>query len=53
VRAAVLTTPGEPPAYAEHPDPLPDGGCTVVRVTAAPIVPLDLLCAGQARWRGV
>jgi NADPH:quinone reductase-like Zn-dependent oxidoreductase len=52
VRAAVLTTPGEPPAYAEHPDPLPDGGCTVVRVTAAPIVPLDLLCASGTSYFG-
>jgi NADPH:quinone reductase-like Zn-dependent oxidoreductase len=52
VRAAVLTTPGEPPAHAEHPDPLPDGGCTVVRVTAAPIVPLDLLCASGTSYFG-
>jgi NADPH:quinone reductase-like Zn-dependent oxidoreductase len=52
VRAAVLTTPGEPPAHAEHPDPVPDCGCTIVRVTAAPIVPLDLLCASGTSYFG-
>ena len=52
MRAAVLTTPGEPPAYAEHPEPLDDAGRTVVRTTAAPIVPLDLLCASGTSYFG-
>jgi NADPH:quinone reductase-like Zn-dependent oxidoreductase len=52
VRAAVLTMPGEPPAYGEHPEPLDDAGHTVVRTTAAPIVPLDLLCASGTSYFG-
>jgi NADPH:quinone reductase-like Zn-dependent oxidoreductase len=53
VRAAVLHTPGEPPEYREHPDPEPAPGRAVVRVTAAPVVPLDLLCASGTSYFGV
>lgn len=52
MRAAVLQTPGEPPAYGEHPDPVPGPGETLLRVTAAPIVPLDLLCASGTSYFG-
>jgi NADPH:quinone reductase-like Zn-dependent oxidoreductase len=52
VRAAVLTQPGEPPAPGEHPDPVAGVGETVVRVTAAPVVPLDLLCASGTSYFG-
>lgn len=52
MRAAVLQTPGEAPHLAEHPDPTPAGGDTVVRVTAAPLVPLDLLCASGTSYFG-
>jgi NADPH:quinone reductase-like Zn-dependent oxidoreductase len=52
VRAAVLTTPGEPPAHADHPDPVPEPGRTLVRMTAAPVVPLDLLCASGTSYFG-
>jgi NADPH:quinone reductase-like Zn-dependent oxidoreductase len=52
MRAAVLTTPGEPPAHDDHPEPVHDAGRTVVRVTAAPIVPLDLLCASGTSYFG-
>ena len=52
MRAAVVTTPGEVPALAEHPDPAPRAGDSVVRVTAAPLVPLDLLCASGASYFG-
>jgi NADPH:quinone reductase-like Zn-dependent oxidoreductase len=52
MRAAVLTTPGEPPAHGEHPEPLDDAGRTVVRMAAAPIVPLDLLCASGTSYFG-
>jgi len=52
VRAAVLSVPGEPPAYGEHPDPVAGPGETLVRVTAAPIVPLDLLCASGTSYFG-
>ncbi len=52
MRAAVLTEPGRPPACAEHPDPSPAAGHTLVAVTAAPIVPLDQLCASGTSYFG-
>jgi NADPH:quinone reductase-like Zn-dependent oxidoreductase len=52
VRAAVLKTPGEPPVHQEHPAPEPGPGRTLVRVTAAPIAPLDLLCASGTSYFG-
>ncbi|TCC31029.1 quinone oxidoreductase family protein [Kribbella speibonae] len=52
MRAAVLHTHGEPPSHAEHPDPVVGDGVSVVRVTAAPIVPLDLLCASGTSYFG-
>jgi NADPH:quinone reductase-like Zn-dependent oxidoreductase len=53
MKAAVLHTPGHPPSYGEHPAPTPGPGSTVVRVTAAPVVPLDLLCASGTSYFGV
>ena len=53
MRAAVLHTPGSPPSYGEHPAPAPVSGSTLVRVTAAPVVPLDLLCASGTSYFGV
>ena len=53
MRAAVLHTPGEPPSFTEHPDPAGGGGRTRVRVSAAPVVPLDLLCASGTSYFGV
>ncbi|RFU21521.1 quinone oxidoreductase family protein [Geodermatophilus marinus] len=52
MRAAVLTTPGQPPAHTDHPDPSAGEGRTLVRVTAAPVVPLDLLCASGTSYFG-
>ncbi|HZX01729.1 zinc-binding alcohol dehydrogenase family protein [Kribbella sp.] len=52
MRAAVLHTHGEPPTHAEHPDPVAGAGRSIVRVTAAPIVPLDLLCASGTSYFG-
>ncbi len=52
MNAAVLTRPGGTPAYAEHPDPAPAAGQTLVAVTAAPIVPLDQLCASGVSYFG-
>lgn len=52
MRAAVLTEPGQAPAWAEHPDPVPAAGQTLVAVTAAPIVPLDQLCASGTSYFG-
>jgi NADPH:quinone reductase-like Zn-dependent oxidoreductase len=53
MRAAVLHTPGEAPTYGEHPAPTARAGSTVVRVNAAPVVPLDLLCATGTSYFGV
>jgi NADPH:quinone reductase-like Zn-dependent oxidoreductase len=53
VKAAVLHTPGQSPVYGEHPAPEGGEGITVVRVTAAPVVPLDLLCASGTSYFGV
>jgi NADPH:quinone reductase-like Zn-dependent oxidoreductase len=52
VHAAVLETPGRSPAYREHPDPTPGAGHTLVAVTAAPIAPLDQLCASGTSYFG-
>ena len=52
MRAAVLHVPGETPEFTEHPDPRPEPGSAVVRVTAAPLVPLDLLCASGTSYFG-
>jgi NADPH:quinone reductase-like Zn-dependent oxidoreductase len=52
VRAAVLTAPGIPPRWTTHPDPEHVPGRAVVRVTAAPVVPLDLLCASGTSYFG-
>jgi NADPH:quinone reductase-like Zn-dependent oxidoreductase len=53
MRAAVLHTPGAPPSYGDHPTPSPASGHSRVRVTAAPVVPLDLLCASGTSYFGV
>ena len=53
MRAAVLHTPGSSPSYGEHPAPAPASGSTLLRVTAAPVVPLDLLCASGTSYFGV
>lgn len=52
MRAAVLHTPGRPPSFRDHPDPDLADGCTSIRVTAAPIVPLDQLCASGTSYFG-
>ena len=53
MKAAVLHTPGLPPVYSDHPAPEGGEGITVVRVTAAPVVPLDLMCASGTSYFGV
>jgi NADPH:quinone reductase-like Zn-dependent oxidoreductase len=52
VRAAVLSAPGAAPSWSDHPDPVGAAGRSVVRVTAAPVVPLDLLCASGTSYFG-
>ncbi|MEN3263823.1 hypothetical protein [Pseudonocardia sp.] len=49
VPAAIVPTPGEAPHLAEHSRPEPGDGELLVTVHAAPITPLDLLCAPPAR----
>ncbi|MGZ4650576.1 MAG: quinone oxidoreductase family protein [Kineosporiaceae bacterium] len=50
--AAVLTRHGAPPRAADHPLPEPAAGQCLVTVTAAPVVPLDLLCASGTSYFG-
>jgi NADPH:quinone reductase-like Zn-dependent oxidoreductase len=52
MRAAVLRTLGQPPTYGDHPDPADASGQALVRVVAAPVVPLDLLCATGTSYFG-
>ncbi len=52
MHAAVLHTLGQPPSYAEHPDPQRGTGGSLVRVSAAPLAPLDLLCASGTSYFG-
>jgi len=52
MRAAVLHGHGQPPAYGWHPAPRRGPGQAAVRVTAAPINPLDLLCATGTSYFG-
>ncbi|WP_244885474.1 quinone oxidoreductase family protein [Amycolatopsis vancoresmycina] len=53
MRAAEIRTPGRPPVVAERAAPEPGPGQVRVRVTAAPITPLDLLCASGESYFGV
>jgi NADPH:quinone reductase-like Zn-dependent oxidoreductase len=53
MRAVVLHTPGSPPSYGERPAPVAVAGTTLIRVVAAPVVPLDLLCASGTSYFGV
>lgn len=53
MRAALVTTPGEPPQPSDHADPSLARGQALVEVTAAPITPLDLLCASGTSYFGV
>ncbi len=52
MRAVVMHTPGRPPEVGEHPEPEAGEGRTLVRVTAVPVVPLDLLCASGTSYFG-
>jgi NADPH2:quinone reductase len=51
MKAAVLQECGAPPRYLDHPDPILEAGQALVRMIAAPITPLDVLCAsGTSYW---
>ena len=53
MRAAVLHGHGQPPEYGPHPVPDRAAGQALIRVTAAPVNPLDLLCASGTSYFGV
>ena len=52
MRAAVLRQHRQPPAYRSHPVPHRGAGQALIRVTAAPVNPLDLLCASGTSYFG-
>ncbi len=52
MRAALLHAYGGPVELGEHANPVPTADQTLVQVTAAPIVPLDLLCASGTSYFG-
>ncbi len=52
MRAAVLRRHGAAPEFGSHPAPLRAEGQALIRVTAAPISPLDLLCASGTSYFG-
>jgi NADPH2:quinone reductase len=52
VKAAVIERYGEPPVLCEHDAPAAGPEHVLVHVLAAPIVPLDLLCASGASYFG-
>lgn len=52
MRAARILTCGLPPVVADVPEPVPGPGEVLVRVHAAPVTPLDLLCATGTSYFG-
>lgn len=52
MRAAVIETHGRPPAMRDRPEPVPGPGQALIRVSAAPITPLDILCATGTSYFG-
>ena len=50
MRAAIVREYGAPPVLGDHADPTASSGQALVEVTAAPVVPLDLLCASGASY---
>ncbi|MFC5951018.1 alcohol dehydrogenase catalytic domain-containing protein, partial [Pseudonocardia lutea] len=53
MRAALIAEPGRPPEVADREPPEPGAGEVLVEVLAAPITPLDLLCASGTSYFGV
>lgn len=51
--AALITAPGRPPVMADRERPSARAGHVLIEVTAAPITPLDLLCAAGTSYFGV
>jgi len=53
MRAAILHRHGAAPDYGLHPVPRRPPGQALIKVTAAPVNPLDLLCASGTSYFGV
>ncbi|MCU7728797.1 zinc-binding dehydrogenase [Actinoplanes sp. KI2] len=53
IPAAVLRICGRPPALEKRPAPVPGVGEVPITVAAAPITPLDLLCASGTSYFGL
>ena len=53
MRAALIESPGSPAVGGERPEPTRGEGEVLVAVSAAPIVPLDRLCASGTSYFGV
>jgi NADPH2:quinone reductase len=53
MRAVLLGQCGQPPAVGDRDTPVPGDGQRRIRVTAAPIAALDLLCASGTSYFGV
>ncbi|MBO3747673.1 zinc-binding alcohol dehydrogenase family protein [Streptosporangiaceae bacterium NEAU-GS5] len=53
MRAAQIIEPGHPPVVADIPSPAAGADEALVEVHAAPIVPLDLLCASGMSYFGI
>ncbi|MCE0761683.1 zinc-binding alcohol dehydrogenase family protein [Pseudonocardia kujensis] len=53
MRAALIPEPGRPPVVADREPPEAGAGQVLVDVLAAPITPLDLLCASGTSYFGV
>jgi NADPH:quinone reductase len=52
MRAALVGSYGEPPRYLPHRAPVRGPDQALIRVTAAPVNPLDLLCASGTSYFG-
>jgi NADPH:quinone reductase-like Zn-dependent oxidoreductase len=53
MQAAVIETPGHPPTVLDRERPQPGRDQLAIQVTAAPITPLDVLCASGTSYFGV
>ncbi|BBF99815.1 MULTISPECIES: quinone oxidoreductase family protein [Pseudonocardia] len=53
MRRVLVERPGEPPVVRDGPPPAPGPGEVTVELLAAPITPLDLLCASGTSYFGV
>ncbi|GAB2856290.1 quinone oxidoreductase family protein [Nocardioides pacificus] len=52
MRAAIVDEPGRAPRTGEWPAPVPTAGQALIRTDAAPLTPLDLLCASGTSYFG-